>query len=130
MSANSERQYRFFRPADLLIPLLLVLFFVIQGGGNRSDEPEELVLEIHSGETVTWIPVMSDTVIQVAGNLGVLDVQISSGRARITRSPCPGQDCVKQGWISDSGDMAVCMPSGVYIVLGGGSEPLPDAVSY
>ena len=67
----------------------------------------------------------------VTGNLGEMEISIENERARIASSPCPGQDCVKQGWIDRPGEMAVCVPSGVFIIISGndGSHS-PDAVSY
>lgn len=72
-----------------------------------------------------------DSTFTVMGNLGEMEISIENERARIASSPCQGQDCVNQGWLSGPGDMAVCVPSGVFIIVSGndGSHS-PDAVSY
>ncbi|MBD3277709.1 MAG: NusG domain II-containing protein, partial [Candidatus Aegiribacteria sp.] len=43
-----------------------------------------------------------------------------------------GQDCVRQGWIDKPGEMVVCVPSGVFMVMSDDAGPsrAPDAVTY
>lgn len=130
MSCKTE--YRFFRPADLLLPLLTVLFLIVLGSTGQSSGPGRNQLEVHTGESTILHPMNRDTVMHVEGNLGEMTVTVDGQRARIAVSPCPGQDCVRQGWLEKPGDMSVCVPSGVFLVVSGTGDggSSPDAVSY
>jgi hypothetical protein len=87
-----------------------------------------LTIGAPSGESSLALP--SDTAFQVQGRLGPVTVEVAGREARISVSPCPGQQCVNTGWISVSGEASVCAPSAVWIRLEGGDGEAPDAVSY
>lgn len=129
MRAKSE--YPFFKPADLFIPVVVILILLTLTSTRGRDGSTGLHLTIHSEEGLQHLGLSSDTLFHVSGNMGPVEIQVENGRVRIVSSPCPGQDCVRQGWLSTGGDMAICVPSGVFIHLEAGSaEDSPDAVSY
>ena len=49
-------------------------------------------------------------------------IQVDSGGVCVTRSDCPGQDCVHTGRITRSGQSIVCLPEQVVIQLTGGTS--------
>ncbi len=49
-------------------------------------------------------------------------VTIRDGKAGITKSDCPGGDCVHSGWIFDGGRSIVCLPNRVEIRIAGASD--------
>ncbi|MDD3363731.1 MAG: NusG domain II-containing protein [Syntrophomonas sp.] len=51
------------------------------------------------------------------------------GRIRFLESDCPNQTCVKTGWLTKSGDKAVCIPSKVVITIAGYNKQV-DIFSY
>ena len=51
-----------------------------------------------------------------------LEIQVDSGGVCVTRSDCPGQDCVHTGRITRSGQSIVCLPEQVVIQLTGGTS--------
>ena len=132
MAPERSMTYRFFRFSDILVPVfaLMVILISSQGGARGSDN--QLMMEIHSGDSVAILPLDSDTLLQVSGNLGPLSIRIENCRARMESSPCQGQDCVLAGWLDSSGDLAICVPSGVFLVITSTDSPngSPDAVSY
>ena len=65
----------------------------------------------------------------VAGPLGVTRVEIAPGRARILADPSPRQLCVKQGWLTLSGEAALCLPNQVSLEIRG-SNPAYDTRGY
>ncbi len=132
MQMRAETGFRFFRPADLLVPVVVILVVLISRHAEGEYRGQSLVLEVHAGGATTLYPLQEDTLFQVTGNLGPLEVEIDSCRARISESPCPGQDCVKAGWLSENGDLSICVPSGVFLVIAspGDSNDSPDAVTY
>lgn len=60
-----------------------------------------------------------DGLIRINGALGPSTIQIETGKARFAASPCAGKHCLHAGWLSDSGDVAACLPNGVMIFLQG-----------
>ena len=87
---------------------------------------------VHGPDCELRLSTSTDTLVTIEGSMGSLTLQIEGGRARIVDSPCPGQDCVTQGWISTPGAPLVCIPSGVYVLLEASGEDGAgvDAVSY
>lgn len=128
---KSVKRYPFFRIKDLTIPVFVVIAFLLLSFNDKSEKISELCLEIYTGEETYRLQLEVDTMFTVMGNLGEMKISIESERARVASSPCRGQDCVRQGWLSSPGDMAVCVPSGVFIIISGndGSHS-PDAVTY
>ncbi|NOQ21912.1 MAG: hypothetical protein GQ565_04590 [Candidatus Aegiribacteria sp.] len=126
---KSDKEYPFFRINDLAIPV--ILFLLLQSFRGGGEETTECRLEVHTGEAILQYDLGVDSIFGVMGNLGEMEINIENERARISRSPCPGQHCVRQSWLIKPGDLAVCIPSGVFIVIASEDESLsPDAVSY
>ncbi len=126
---KSDKRYPFFRLNDLAIPVVLTLLLLsVQRAGEGTSECR---LEVHTGESILHFELGVDSIFTVTGNLGEMEITIENEMARISRSPCPGQDCVRQSWLNNPGDLAVCVPSGVFIVILSEDDSLsPDAVSY
>ena len=59
-------------------------------------------------------------------------IEISGGRARVVSSPCRDQLCVKAGWISHSGEAAICLPQRVVLQVQGNGQGQSgrDGVAY
>ncbi|MDR2677902.1 MAG: NusG domain II-containing protein [Zoogloeaceae bacterium] len=119
----------FLLPGDcLLILLALVLVFVSfplfwQGGkGTRA------VIRL-DGKVFQEVPLGMAREIRVPGALGETVIQIEKDRARVRSDPGPRQYCVRQGWLSAAGDMALCAPSRVSLSIEG-DEALYDALNY
>lgn len=115
------------RPGDIL-PVLLAIGAALLAGG-QSGASDRTQLRLVTPQQTVIIPMNADTLIEISVRDGFTVVEVSHGRARIRSSPCPSGTCVRTGWISNTGQAAVCMPEGVSIeVTGVGVEP--DAVSY
>ena len=65
----------------------------------------------------------------VTGPLGATQIEIEPGRARIARDPSPRQLCVKQGWLTQSGQAALCLPNQVSLEIRG-RAPAYDTLGY
>ena len=126
---KSDKKYPYFRLNDLAIPV--VLTFLLLSFQSGVEGTSEFRLEIHTGDCILRYELGQDSTFTVTGNLGEMEITIENEMARIARSPCPGQDCVMQSWLKKPGDLAVCVPSGVFIVITSEDDSLsPDAVSY
>lgn len=67
--------------------------------------------------------------LTVTGPLGDTLIEIQPGRARVARDPSPRQLCVKQGWLSRAGEVALCLPNQVSVEIRGAVRAY-DSVAY
>lgn len=72
-----------------------------------------------AGQIVETAPLSRAHTVSVNGPLGATQIEIEPGRARIARDPSPRQLCVKQGWLTQSGQAALCLPNQVSLEIRG-----------
>lgn len=115
------------RPGDVVLMLALLLLCIQlasqlwQGGGARSVEVRA------AGKLVAELALAQAQHYEVAGPLGITVIEVEAGRARVASDPGPRQYCVRQGWLSQAGAVAICAPNQVSIHLrgnGGGYDSL------
>ncbi len=71
------------------------------------------------GKIFSVVPLSKDQTIKVPGPLGVSIISIEKRRARISSDPSPRQYCVRQGWLEQAGEIALCLPNQVSVELTG-----------
>lgn len=87
-------------------------------------------LRIRSGNSIyATLSLNQIRSINIAGPLGVSRVLVDHGRARVASDPGPRQYCVRQGWLTHAGEVAMCLPNQVSIELLG-AEKAYDSLSY
>ena len=67
--------------------------------------------------------------LPVTGAKYPITLELQPGRVRVAHSDCPGQDCVRTGWVSSAGGQLVCLPNRLIVSLIGGSGPDYDAIT-
>ena len=83
---------------------------------------EGSVLNIYQeGTLVREIPLEVDTEFVIEGDYENV-ITVKDGKAAITKSDCPGTDCVHSGWIHEAGRSIVCLPNRVELRIEGASE--------
>ena len=107
----------------LVIALALGLILLT---GLLSGKEENLQVQIlQNGELIREMPLNIDAEILIGGDY-VNTVVIRDGKAAITESTCPGEDCVHSGWIHRSGRSIVCLPNRVEVRIAGGADGADD----
>lgn len=105
----------------------VILFLFRPQGGNfltaRIVLNHELVTELRLSELTGPIT------LDVPGVQYPVTVEADTNRIRISHSDCPGQDCVRTGWVSRSGGQIVCLPNRLVISVAGSGSPEVDAVT-
>lgn len=81
------------------------------------------------GKLFRTVPLSRDQKIEVPGPLGVSVIVIQNRRARIASDPSPRQYCVRQGWLQQAGEIALCLPNQVSVELAG-SHKRYDSLNY
>ncbi len=67
--------------------------------------------------------------IEVPGAMGISLVAIENRKVRIASDPGPRQYCVRQGWLKQAGEIALCLPNQVSVELVG-SHKSYDSLNY
>lgn len=67
--------------------------------------------------------------LEVPGPLGTTLISIEPGRARVVSDPGLRQYCVRQGWLSRPGEIAICAPNRVSLQIAGRTKAY-DSLSY
>jgi hypothetical protein len=67
--------------------------------------------------------------IIVPGPIGDAMIHIRQGKVRFAKSPCHNQYCVHQGWLTHSGQVAICLPNQISLELIGAQKPY-DSLNY
>ena len=81
------------------------------------------------GKIFSVVPLSRDQTIEVPGPLGISRIAIHNLQARIAADPSPRQYCVRQGWLKQAGEIAVCLPNQVSVELSGGRKRY-DSLNY
>ena len=117
------------KPGDWVILVLggaLVASLTVHfWGGPQGDT---LMVRVH-GQLYDPISLRRAHTLSVLGPLGITLIEIQPGRARIARDPSPRQLCVKQGWLSRAGEVALCLPNQVSVEIRGSVRTF-DSIAY
>ena len=81
------------------------------------------------GKIFSEVPLSRDQTIEVPGPLGITRIVIHQLHTRIASDPSPRQYCVRQGWLKQAGEIAVCLPNQVSVELSGGKKRY-DSLNY
>ena len=120
---------RFFKPGDWLTLLLGSLCVVLITLKLWSGDIADKAIIRSGGKIFSEVPLSRDQQIEVPGPLGISIVTIEKRKARITSDPSPRQYCVRQGWLQQSGEIAICLPNEVSVELTG-SKKKYDSLNY
>ncbi|MBU0621078.1 MAG: NusG domain II-containing protein [Gammaproteobacteria bacterium] len=120
---------RHIKPGDYLIlsggiAFTLWISVAIWSGGIA-----DTALIRSGGKVFKEVPLSRDQEIEVPGPLGTTVITIEKLRARISSDPSPRQYCVRQGWIQQAGEIAICLPNEVSVELTGGAKKY-DSLNY
>jgi hypothetical protein len=117
------------RPGDWGV-LLLGLALCVYAGLElwRGGAPEAAVVRA-GGQVFAEIDLTRARRITAPGPLGETVIEIEPGRARVASDPGLRQYCVRQGWLTRAGAVAICAPNQVSLTLTGRGGDY-DSLSY
>jgi hypothetical protein len=105
--------------------VLVITLTLWAWGGDRGDT----VVIRAAGKVVQTAALTQTQSFSVNGPLGTTQIEIEPGRARVAADPSPRQLCVKQGWLTLSGQAALCLPNQVSLEIRG-HAPAYDTLGY
>jgi hypothetical protein len=107
------------RPGDWLVAgvaaVVVAVSFPLLWHGGKADQA---VIRI-DGRVFAEYPLDAARRIDVPGPMGTTVIEIQPGRARVFSDPGPRQYCVRQGWLTRGGAVAICAPNHVSLMLTG-----------
>ena len=81
------------------------------------------------GDVFSELDLSRNRRIDVPGPLGITTVVVDKGRVRVAADPGPRQYCVRQGWLSRPGEIAICAPNQISVEVQGSGRTY-DSLSY
>lgn len=126
---NIKTKTRFMRIGDWCVVTTGIVLVVVLFQQLWSHEGATRV-QIRLGDTIYGTYSLNQQRdIQVDGAIGPATVSIMNGKARFSKSPCHNQYCVHQGWLSHSGQAALCLPNQLSLELIGEAKHY-DSLNY
>lgn len=122
-----------FKKADIILLafFILIALILILSGLFYKNGAEALWVRIYrDGEQILEYPIESEVTKEIAAydSIGKNVVTIQDKKVCVSTADCPGQDCVKKGKISQSGEEIICLPHKLVIRIEGGEGI--DALAY
>jgi hypothetical protein len=117
------------RSGDYLVVALAALFTASLFPLFWRSGPAERAVIRANGKVFAEVDLAVRKTLTVPGPLGNTLVRIEPGRARVLSDPGPRQYCVLQGWLTRSGDVALCAPNRVSLQIFGRNAAY-DSLTY
>lgn len=117
------------KPGDYITLLGGILFTVWISFTVWSGGPADKALIRSGGKVLMEVPLSRNQQIEVPGPLGTSIITVENRKVRITSDPSPRQYCVRQGWLQQAGEIAICLPNEVSVELTGGQKKY-DSLNY
>ena len=111
----------------LVAALLILNGWLFANWGTGFSEGDWVVVTVNQKETIR-LSLDQDQTTYVKGPLGLTEIEVKKGRARIVRSPCKNKVCIKSGYIRYADRLAACIPNRVVVRIVGKSHRSVDAV--
>jgi len=117
------------KPGDWLMVLLASLLCALSWPlALRAGIPDKAIVT-RGGEIFSELNLSHDRRLDIPGPLGVTTVVVERRRVRVAADPGPRQYCVRQGWLSRAGEIAICAANQISIEIRGAKQPY-DSLAY
>ena len=119
----------YFKAGDWLVLLLGALLTTWLAATLWQGGAADKAIIRSGGKIFSVVPLSRDQIISVPGPLGLSQIAIHNLQARIAADPSPRQYCVRQGWLKQAGEIAICLPNQVSVELSGRNKRY-DSLNY
>ncbi len=111
---------------------ILIVFFVLLNvllfmNMETRTAGDWVVIEVNQRE-VSRHRLSENRVVPVKGKLGITEVEIEQGKARILHSPCKNKICIKAGDIQYADRLIACIPNRIVVRVIGEKQRGVDAI--
>lgn len=133
---TKARNFNMLKKGDILLAavVLLAVFAVIagmkvySGSGGNSHKIAVIKQDNKIVGKIDLDAVKAPERIKLSGSYNET-ILVEKGRIRFEEADCPDKICVKTGWLSQKGDMAVCLPNKAIVKIEGESDKV-DIVTF
>lgn len=119
----------YIKPGDWVVALAGMLLVASLFVSLWTHAPGTTLIIRSGGKVVAETGLERNRSFEIKGPLGTTVVSVENRRVRVAKDPGPRQYCVKQGWLSHSGEAALCLPNQVSVELAGALKHY-DSLSY
>ena len=121
-------KHPFFKKADIILAVVLLIIGALGLLAFRpAEEAGAYAVITVDGEEVGRVKLSDDQDTVIETTYGSNTVSVQGGSVSVTQSDCRGGDCVRTGKISRGGQMIVCLPHHLTVLIEG-PDSGPDAV--
>jgi hypothetical protein len=117
------------KPGDWLTAALALTFCALSFPLAWQAGIAEKAVIRRGGDVFAEVDLSRNRAIEVPGPLGITLVAVDKRRIRVVSDPGPRQYCVRQGWLTRPGEIAICAPNQVSVQVQGGKSAY-DSLSY
>ena len=117
------------KPGDWLIVALGVAVCTLAFPLAWQAGVAEKAIVRRGGDVFSELDLSRNRRIDVPGPLGITTVVVDKRRVRVAADPGPRQYCVRQGWLSRPGEIAICAPNQISVEVQGSGRTY-DSLSY
>ncbi len=115
------------KPGDWLLVLLGMAVCALSFPLAWQAGSAEKAIVRQAGEVFSELDLARNRRLEVPGPLGITTIVVDKRRVRVLADPGPRQYCVRQGWLTRPGEIAICAPNQVSVDIRGGSH---DSLAY
>ena len=115
---NGSRK-KLLRDIILIVAVLSAGVVLLIVTGSRGKAGSYAVVMVRNNETARY-SLLTDGIYTING--GTNTIEIKDGKVRMTEAECPNHLCVRQGWISFSGQSIVCLPNELSVTITGADD--------
>ena len=115
---NGSRK-KLLRDIILIVAVLSAGVVLLIVTGSRGKAGSYVVVMVRNNETARY-SLSTDGIYTING--GTNTIEIKDGKVRMTEAECPNHLCVRQGWISFSGQSIVCLPNELSVTITGADD--------
>jgi len=123
----TERK-KLIRTGDVVLSVALILVAIAVTLLTATRDPGARAVIRVNGSVVAILNLDQQETVGVEGDLGVTVVEVIDGGVHIISSPCPNHTCMKMGFVRMKGQMLVCVPNRVVVVVEGGEQEGVDGI--
>jgi hypothetical protein len=115
----------YFKKGDLVIYTFILGIFLFIGSniiGMKEVKADRIEIYVNNKLKYTYKLQKEEKKFHVNTDIGGVDVELHDFKVRVTSSYSPRKLCVKQGWISNSGQTIIGVPDKLLIKIVGKEE--------
>lgn len=114
-----------FLSLSIILVFIFKTFFTTPGARAIVTQNGNIIHTINLNEVSEPYEIIVET-----DHNGYNTIYIDKDKIRFTDANCPDQLCVQTGFLSNTSDIAVCLPHGLFIEIEGGTEGDIDILAH